>query len=97
MEIEVGIIASTGRRFLEMLNKVDQIMPLIQTLEIHEAITPRDADIRIVTIKRLVRSVAVASRGAATKVRLRMKEIGFAEIEAGYGRYPCRVSKRAVA
>lgn len=87
MEVEAGIIASTGRRFLEMLGKVDQIIPLIQTLEIYEVITPREADMEVAAVKRLMRSVAGAARLAATKVTLRIKGIRFAEIDARYGRF----------
>ena len=39
LQVEVGIMSSHGRRYLELLGKLDQLMPLLQTLEIHEVVT----------------------------------------------------------
>ena len=39
MDVEVHVLSSIGRRYLEVLGKLDQLMPLLQTLEIHEVIT----------------------------------------------------------
>ena len=39
MDIEVHVLSSISRRFLELLGKLDQLMPLLQTLEIHEGAT----------------------------------------------------------
>lgn len=72
LEIEAGIISSSGRRYLEVLGKLDQLMPLLQTLEIHEVITTRDADIQRARLKRAVRSVAGTARNLATGLRRRM-------------------------
>lgn len=33
LDVEVGVLSSSGRRFLEVLGKLDQLMPLLQTLE----------------------------------------------------------------
>lgn len=76
LEIEVGVISSTGRRYLELLNKFDQVMPLLQTLEIHEVITAREADIQRAGFKRAIRGVAVAARNLATGLRRRMNAMG---------------------
>ena len=60
LEIEIGIISSNGRRYFELMNKLDQLMPLIQTLEIHEVITANEADIQRAEFKRLVRKLAIS-------------------------------------
>lgn len=74
LELEVGIISSSGRRCFEVLHKLDQLMPLLQTLEIHEVITPRDADIQRAGFKRAIRGVAGTARNLATGLRRRMNE-----------------------
>ena len=81
LELEVGIISSSGRRYFEVLNKLDQLMPLLQTLEIHEVITPRDADIQRAGFKRAIRSVAGTARNLATGLRRRMNEFSVKEAE----------------
>jgi hypothetical protein len=72
LEIEIGIISSNGRRYFELMNKLDQLMPLIQTLEIHEVITANEADIQRAEFKRLVRKLAISARHMATGLRRRM-------------------------
>lgn len=74
LELEVGIISSSGRRYFEVLHKLDQLMPLLQTLEIHEVITPRDADIQRAGFKRAIRGVAGTARNLASGLRRRMNE-----------------------
>ena len=81
LELEVGIISSSGRRYFEVLNKLDQLMPLLQTLEIHEVITPRDADIQRAGFKRAIRSIAGTARNLATGLRRRMNEFSAKEAE----------------
>ncbi len=39
LEVDVDVMLSTGRRYLEVLGKLDPLIPLLQTLEIHEVIT----------------------------------------------------------
>lgn len=72
LEIEVGVLSSSGRRYLEVLGKFDQLMPLLQTLEIHEVITTQTVDIQRAGLKRQVRDVANAARNFATGLRRRM-------------------------
>jgi len=79
--LEVGIISSLGRRYFELLNKVDQIMPLLQTLEIHEVITPADADIQRALFKKMIRSIAGSARNLAGGLRRRMNELASREAE----------------
>lgn len=72
LEIEIGIISSLGRRYLEVLVKLDQLMPLLQTLEIHEVISTKELDIQRARLKRHLRDVANAARSLATGLRRRM-------------------------
>ena len=72
LEFEVGVLSSSGRRYLEVLGKFDQLMPLLQTLEIHEVITTQTVDIQRAGLKRQVRDVANAARNFATGLRRRM-------------------------
>ena len=76
LELEIGVISSMGRRYLELLTKLDQLMPMLQTLEIHEVITPRDADIQRAAFKRGIRTVAGAARSLAAGLRRRMNALG---------------------
>ena len=72
LEVEVGVLSSNGRRYLEVLGKLDQLMPLLQTLEIHELLSPAVVDKQRALIKRQVRDVANAARRFATGLRRRM-------------------------
>jgi hypothetical protein len=72
MDVEVHVLSSISRRFLEVLGKLDQLMPLLQTLEIHEVITPQAVDVQRATLKRQVRNVANGARNFAVGLRRRM-------------------------
>jgi hypothetical protein len=83
LELEVGIISSTGRRYLEVVSKLDQLMPLLQTLEILELISARDLDIQRSLLKRQVRDVANSARSLATGLRRRMNAMNTESAAAG--------------
>lgn len=83
LEIEVGVLSSSGRRYLELLGKLDQLMPLLQTLEIHEVITTREVDKQRALVKRQVRGVATAARNFASGLRRRMNAPDEATDEPG--------------
>jgi hypothetical protein len=76
LAVEVGVLSSSGRRFLEVLTKLDQVMPLLQTLEIHEVITAQAVDIERAGLKRQVRNVANGARNLAMALRRRMNATG---------------------
>jgi len=78
LEIEVGIISSTGRRYLELIAKLDQLMPLLQTLEIHEVINTQLLDQQRASLKRQVRDVANSARSLASGLRRRMNAMAAA-------------------
>lgn len=84
LEVEVGILSSSGRRYLEVLNQFDQLMPLLQTLEIHEVITTKTLDFQRATLKRQIRNIATSARRLATALRRRMNALtGGADGAAG--------------
>lgn len=72
LAVEVGVLSSFGRRYLEVLGKLDQLMPLLQTLEIHEVITAQAVDVQRAALKRQVRDVANGARNFASGLRRRM-------------------------
>ena len=76
LDLQVGVLSSSGRRFLEVLIKLDQLMPLLQTLEIHEVISPQQVDAQRAGLKRQVRDVANGARNFAMGLRRRMNALG---------------------
>jgi hypothetical protein len=72
LDVDVHVLSSIGRRFLEVLGKLDQLMPLLQTLEIHEVITTQTVDMQRAGLKRKVRDVANGARNFAMGLRRRM-------------------------
>lgn len=76
LDVEVGVLSSSGRRFLEVLGKLDQLMPLLQTLEIHEIISAQQVDTQRAALKRQVRDVANGTRNFAMGLRRRMNAMG---------------------
>ncbi|MES2051197.1 MAG: DUF1845 domain-containing protein [Pseudomonadota bacterium] len=76
LEVDVGVMSSAGRRYLEVLGKLDQLMPLLQTLEIHEVITAQAVDVQRASLKRQVRDVANGARNFAMGLRRRMNALG---------------------
>lgn len=81
--IEVGILSSSGRRYLEVLNQFDQLMPLLQTLEIHEVITSQALDFQRATLKRRIKDIANSARRLATGLRRRMNAMAARDGERG--------------
>ena len=79
LEVDVGVMSSTSRRYLEVLGKLDQLMPLLQTLEIHEVITAQAVDIQRASLKRQGRNVANGARNFAMGLRRRMNALGIRE------------------
>ncbi len=75
LDVDVGVLSSSGRRYLEVLGKLDQLMPLLQTLEIHEVLSAQEVDLQRATLKRQVRDVANGTRNLATGLRRRMNAL----------------------
>lgn len=79
LDVEVGVISSFGRRYLEALQALDRLMPMLRTLEIYEVISADEVDKRRAQYKRSVRRVVTAARELATGLRKRMNEIAAKE------------------
>jgi len=85
LDVEVHVLSSTSRRFLEVLGKLDQLMPLLQTLEIHEVITAQAVDFQRAGLKRQVRDIANGARNFAIGLRRRMNALDARSGEAARG------------
>lgn len=71
LAMEVPVISPLSRRYLELILKVDQLLPLLETLAIDEVIKPRELDLRKGLFKKGVRRVANAARILAAGLRRR--------------------------
>ena len=81
MEAEIGITSALGRRYFELIHKLDQLMPLLQTLEIEEVITERQVEHQRSKSKRLVLAMASTARNFAAGIRRRMNEMDAKKLE----------------
>jgi len=75
MEIEVGITSALGRRYFELIHKLDQVMPLLQTLEIEEVINEREVEKQRSRFKRITLHISTGARNFSDGVRRRMNEV----------------------
>ena len=62
LEFEAKIFSMLDRRLLELIEKVDQLMPMLETLCIDEAITPSQLIVEKSRIKNAVRGTTKAVR-----------------------------------
>lgn len=74
MEEDVAIVSAIGRRYFELLHRLDQLMPLLQTLEIEELVTETELDKLRAKVKRIAGRPASVSRLLADRLRLEMRE-----------------------
>ena len=75
LAIEVKVISSFGRRYLELMTKVDQLMPMLETLAIDDVIEVAQLDLQKALAKKSVRQVAGAARNFAGGLRQRMNAV----------------------
>lgn len=74
LEIEVGITSAMGRRYFEMIHKLDQLMPILATLSIEEVVKQREIAHKKSRVKRIVLAMASMTRNLKVGVRRRMNE-----------------------
>ena len=74
MEVEVGITSALGRRYFELIHKLDQAMPLLQTLEIEEVIDEKQVERQRSRFKRILMALSSTARNLSLGVRRRMNE-----------------------
>jgi hypothetical protein len=75
LAIEVKVISPFGRRYLELMTKVDRLMPMLETLSIDEVIEVAQLDLQKGLAKKSVRQVAGAARNFAMGLRRRMNAL----------------------
>ena len=68
-------LADVYERYFELIHKLDQLMPLLQTLEIHEVVSAQAVDTQRAGLKRQVRDIANGARSFATGLRRRMNAL----------------------
>ena len=79
LAIEAKVISPFGRRYLELMTKVDQLMPMLETLAIDEVIEVAQLDLQKGLAKKSVRQVAGAARNFLAGLRKRMNAIAEAD------------------
>jgi len=71
----VGVSSSLSRRYLDLIVRFDQLMPMHATLEIDGVIKKKELDVRVVGYKRHVKRMAYSTRALADGLRKRMNEM----------------------
>lgn len=56
--LDARVLGKIGRRLLELIGKIDQLMPMLETLAIDELISESQLNIKKSVFKKAVRSVA---------------------------------------
>ena len=69
LEMPIPITSALGRRYFEAIHKLDQLMPLLQTLAIEEVISEKQADRQRSRYKRILMSVKSSTMMWSFKVR----------------------------
>ncbi|GAB2855641.1 hypothetical protein GCM10027277_25230 [Pseudoduganella ginsengisoli] len=82
--LETKVFSMLDRRLLELIEKVDQLMPMLETLCIDEAITPSQLVIEKSKLKNMVRGAAKAVRIARATLQ-RQANAGTASAAATAG------------
>ena len=72
LAIEVRVISPFGRRYLELMTKTDQLMPILETLAIDEVIGVAQLDLQKALAKKSLRQIAGAVRNFVGGLRRRM-------------------------
>lgn len=75
LELEIGVTSALGRRYFDLMHKLDLVMPLLQTLAIEEVITEREHEMRRSRFKRIVLSQSTKARNFMVGTRRRMNQI----------------------
>ena len=74
LDLEVSVISSHGRRYFDLFSKLDQMMPILKTLEIEDLRSNGMVDKQRAAYKRLIIGVQSSARGFAAGLRRRMNE-----------------------
>jgi hypothetical protein len=79
LECQVSLFSPTGRLYFEILNKFDQLMPLLYTLVLQHAITHEHAEYQRVSLRFAIRKLAKNARNLANRLKKRMKMLSAGE------------------
>ena len=74
LQEQIGITSSFGRRYFDLMHKLDIVMPMMETLAIEEIISERELETRRSLYKRVVLSISTKARNLWMGVRRRMNE-----------------------
>lgn len=74
LQVEIGITSSFGRRYFDLMHKLDVVMPMMETLAIEEVINERELETRRSMYKRAVLHISTRARNLWMGVRRRMNE-----------------------
>jgi len=72
LDFDVKVISRFGRQYRELLEKADQLMPLLESLCIEDVITEREMDMRKAVIRKMIKRVVFGARTYANGLRGRM-------------------------
>lgn len=75
LEFEVTIISAEGSDYLEMILKLDRLMPVLATLDIKRVVKKREIAHKKARLKRIVFGLASMARNLKIGVRRRMNEV----------------------
>jgi hypothetical protein len=75
LDKKVGVISSLSRKYLDLIVKFDQLMPMLATLEIDGVVKKKELDVRVAGYKKLVKRVAYSTRELASGLRKRMNQL----------------------
>lgn len=90
LTMDVGIISSSGRRYLECMQTLDELMPKLALLEIYEVISATQTDKQRANLRKAIIRPAQTARQLGARLRRRMNEA--ARPTAGAGANPIKDS-----
>ncbi|MRV70557.1 DUF1845 domain-containing protein [Duganella sp. FT92W] len=73
LSLEAKVISKLGRRYLELIEKVDQLMPMLETLVIDEVMAKHDMNLRKTRAKRGVREISSTARAVRAGLQKRIR------------------------
>jgi hypothetical protein len=98
MKVEARLLSPICRRYLVVLEKADQLLRLLETLQIGAVVPVKNVDIQRALIKRHIRVVANAVRALAGGLRDRMNQASALEeaVLTQTNQIPCPTTEIAV-
>lgn len=82
LELQVLVLSSVSRRYLEAIGKLDQLMPILQTLEIYEICSLSEIDSQRAALKRDLTEVLREARMMVGTLRQEMDALKAPQVDA---------------